>query len=201
LRLNHHGGRHDPTAIWQPSYGAFVLAKDLHFTISVPFVRPFALTRPVLTATTVATINQSRKITIADREAFRRKEQLQMQARAMERFQKRDWRSGDVYAPHDLSAAEARKWSKRYSPTTDAFDALNLNPLDLYKNFSIMSEYVTEMGRIRHSKETGLRPVNQRKIAKAIRRAVALGLMPSVHRHPEILKRMQDEQFMNSGGR
>lgn len=119
----------------------------------------------------------------------------------MERFQRRDWRSGDVYAPHDLSAAEARKWSKRYSPTTDAFDALDLNPLDLYKNFSIMSEYMTDMGRIRHSSSTGLRPVNQRKIAKAIRRAVALGLMPSVHRHPEVLKRVAEDQFMNSGGR
>ena len=50
-----------------------------------------------------------------------------------------------------------------------------------------MSEYMTEMGRIRHSSETGLRPVNQRKIAKAIRRAIGLGLMPSVHKHPEIL--------------
>jgi len=43
------------------------------------------------------------------------------------------------------------------------------------------------MGRIKHSEETGLRPVNQRKIAKAIRRAIGLGLHPSVHRHPMIL--------------
>ncbi|KAJ6141677.1 hypothetical protein N7470_010067 [Penicillium chermesinum] len=50
-----------------------------------------------------------------------------------------------------------------------------------------MSEYVSPLGRIKHRNETGLRPVNQRKIAKAIRRAVGLGLMPSVHRHPEIL--------------
>jgi small subunit ribosomal protein S18 len=50
-----------------------------------------------------------------------------------------------------------------------------------------MSEYITPMGRIKHRKVTGLRPVNQRKIAKAIRRAVGVGLMPSVHRHPEIL--------------
>ena len=55
------------------------------------------------------------------------------------------------------------------------------------QNFAIMSEYMTEMGRIRHSSETGLRPVNQRKVAKAIRRAIGLGLMPSVYRHPEIL--------------
>ena len=57
------------------------------------------------------------------------------------------------------------------------------------QNFSIMSEYMSEMGRIRHSNETGLRLVNQRKIAKAIRRAIGLGLMPSVHRHPEIIKK------------
>ena len=56
------------------------------------------------------------------------------------------------------------------------------------QNFAVMSEYVTEMGRIRHAKLTGLRPVNQRKISKAVRRAIGLGLMPSVHRHPEMLK-------------
>lgn len=56
-----------------------------------------------------------------------------------------------------------------------------------------MSNYVSNMGRIRPRSETGLRPVNQRKIAKAIRRAIGLGLMPSVHKHPEILK-IQMEQ-------
>lgn len=45
----------------------------------------------------------------------------------------REWQKGDIYAPHDLSAAEARKWRKRYPPTVDAFDALSLNPLDFYK--------------------------------------------------------------------
>lgn len=56
------------------------------------------------------------------------------------------------------------------------------------QNFSIMSEYITEMGRIRHSSDTGLRPVNQRKMAKAVRRAMGMGLMPGVHRHPMLLK-------------
>jgi small subunit ribosomal protein S18 len=45
----------------------------------------------------------------------------------------REWQKGDIYAPHDLSAAEARKWRKRHTPTIDAFDALSLNPLDFYK--------------------------------------------------------------------
>lgn len=137
----------------------------------------------------------------------------------MDRNFTREWKVGDVYAPHDLSAAQAREWKKRHSPDTDAFDALSLDPLMLYKvrqplgaaakrvseltegqNFSIMSEYMTEMGRIRSRKSTGLRPVNQRKIAKAIRRAIALNLMPSVHRHPEVLKR-QMENEMYSGSR
>ncbi len=47
---------------------------------------------------------------------------------------------------------------------------------------------MTSMGRIKHSNETGLRPVNQRKMAKAVRRAIGIGLHPSVHKYPEILK-------------
>lgn len=52
----------------------------------------------------------------------------------------------------------------------------------------MMSEYMTPMGRIKPRRETGLRAVNQRKIAKAIRRAVGMGLLPSVHEHPEVLE-------------
>lgn len=52
----------------------------------------------------------------------------------------------------------------------------------------MMSEYTTNMGRIRNRRDTGLRAVNQRKIAKAIRRAVGMGLLPSVHEHPEVLE-------------
>jgi len=51
---------------------------------------------------------------------------------------------------------------------------------------------MTPGGQIQHSNLTQLRPPNQRKIARAIRRAIGLGLMPSVHRHPEILKREFD---------
>ncbi|KAL9044669.1 MAG: hypothetical protein Q9214_002207, partial [Letrouitia sp. 1 TL-2023] len=55
-------------------------------------------------------------------------------------------------------------------------------------NFSMITEYVSSTGRIKHSRETGLRPVNQRRMAKAVRRAVGMGLMPSVHKHPEMLE-------------
>lgn len=57
------------------------------------------------------------------------------------------------------------------------------------QNYALLSEFTSTMGRIKHPRETGLRPVNQRKIAKAIRRAVGMGFMPSVHVHPEMLRR------------
>lgn len=60
-------------------------------------------------------------------------QKAQGESRALEKFQTRDWKAGDVYAPHDLSPVEMRKWGKRKSPSRDAFDALDLNPLDLYK--------------------------------------------------------------------
>ncbi|KAI1005784.1 hypothetical protein K3495_g2436 [Podosphaera aphanis] len=99
----------------------------------------------------------------------------------------RKWKAGDVYAPHDLHQAELSRYKQRTSPSVDAFDLLELNPLEHYRNFSIMSEWMTPMGRIKSRKETGLRPVNQRRIAKAIRRSIGIGMMSSVHRHPEIL--------------
>lgn len=44
------------------------------------------------------------------------------------------------------------------------------------------------MGRIKHSRDTGLGNVNQRRMAKAVRRSIGMGLMPSVHKHPEMLE-------------
>ena len=75
------------------------------------------------------------------------------------------------------------------------------NPLKS-QNFAMMYEFMTPMGRIRHSRETGLRNVNQRRVAKAIRRAIGMGFLPSVHEHPEILRRRQKEEepLMRSEG-
>ncbi|WPH00106.1 mitochondrial 37S ribosomal protein RSM18 [Acrodontium crateriforme] len=113
----------------------------------------------------------------------------------LERQAVRKWKVGDVYSPSDLSGYEQAKWkriSRKPYPTRktkgDVMDQLGMNPINEYKNFSIMSEYVSNMGRIQHRKETGLRPVNQRRMAKAIRRAIGVGLMPSTYRHPEIIK-------------
>lgn len=45
----------------------------------------------------------------------------------------RRWKSGDVYAPHDLSPEEMAKWRKSSRPKVDVIDMLGLNPLDEYK--------------------------------------------------------------------
>ncbi|KAI0202068.1 ribosomal protein S18 [Astrocystis sublimbata] len=101
----------------------------------------------------------------------------------------RRWRAGDVYAPHDMSPSEMSKWQRSTRRKKDLVDLLGLRPLDMYRNFSVISEFITPHGRIKRSVETGLSPVNQRKMAKAIRRAIGLGLHPSVHVHPELMMR------------
>lgn len=46
----------------------------------------------------------------------------------------RRWKSGDVYAPHDLSGPEQKKWKfGRTTPQSDAFDVLGINPINEYK--------------------------------------------------------------------
>lgn len=59
------------------------------------------------------------------------------------------------------------------------------------QNYNLLAEFTTTMGRIKHRKLTGLSGVNQRRIAKAIRRAIGVGLLPSTHWHPEILRQRQ----------
>ena len=63
----------------------------------------------------------------------------------------RRWRAGDVYAPHDLSAAEMSKWKERMKPQYDAFDTLDLNPLDEYKVYSSTPPLTTSRLRLWNS--------------------------------------------------
>ncbi|QPH05539.1 hypothetical protein C2857_003395 [Epichloe festucae Fl1] len=100
----------------------------------------------------------------------------------------RRWDAGDVYSPHDLSPIEMRKWRKRSLRKNDVVDALGIRPLDMYKNFSLVQEFTTSSGQIIHSAGTSLRPVNQRKIAKMIRRVQGMGIYPTIHDHPEMIR-------------
>ena len=122
----------------------------------------------------------------------------------LEMSQARNWKPGDVYAPHDLSPAEMTKIKKSKPLRRDPFKALNASPLDFYKNYAVMAEFCGPGMRILSRFETGLGNVNQRKYAKAVRRAVGMGLMPSVHKHPETIeheRRIAEEKLWGKDGR
>ena len=53
----------------------------------------------------------------------------------------------------------------------------------------MIHEFTNRTGQILPAVKTGLRPVNQRKLSKMIRRAVGMGIYPSVHAHPELLRK------------
>jgi small subunit ribosomal protein S18 len=63
------------------------------------------------------------------------REDMQRDAKAMNLSKQitRRFTPGDVYAPHDLHWVEMTKWKMRGRPKYDAFDALDLKPLDHYR--------------------------------------------------------------------
>ncbi|ORX99591.1 ribosomal protein S18 [Basidiobolus meristosporus CBS 931.73] len=83
----------------------------------------------------------------------------------------------DTYAPSDFNENIPRNRSRRKGQN-DPFRQLHLNPLSEYKNTTLLSNYVSQMGRILPRTATGLSAKSQRKVGKAIRRARAMGLMP-----------------------
>ncbi|RDA88251.1 hypothetical protein CP532_0361 [Ophiocordyceps camponoti-leonardi (nom. inval.)] len=127
-------------------------------------------------------------------------------AKVMRRMHRRI-EPGEVYSPHDLSPVEMWKWRRKSSRVVDVVDALGLRPLDMYKvcqqhsfvlnqkliafasqNFSLIQDFTSSSGQIQNPAVTGLRPVNQRKIAKMIRRVQGMGIYPTIHDHPELLR-------------
>jgi small subunit ribosomal protein S18 len=64
------------------------------------------------------------------KEELRNRDVSEKLSRLMPRF----WKDGDVYAPADLNANEARKWrGKGNVPDKDVCDLLGINPLDMYR--------------------------------------------------------------------
>lgn len=59
------------------------------------------------------------------------------------------------------------------------------------QNFALIEHFTSPSAMIKHSKYTRLRPVNQRKVAKMVRRVQGMGIYPTVHSHPEMIR----EQF------
>ena len=67
--------------------------------------------------------------------------------------------------------AEARRYSKLPREELDKID---------YKNIALLQRFITERGKIRSRRVTGLSRRDQTKMARAVKRARELGLLPYV---------------------
>ncbi|BFZ65092.1 hypothetical protein YB2330_006255 [Saitoella coloradoensis] len=95
----------------------------------------------------------------------------------------REFFSGQTYEPLDFSfekAEEVRldRRHRRGMVPKDRLAALGLNVEKEWKNPFLLNAFVTEMGRIRPKSDTGISAKNQRRVARAIKRARAFGVMP-----------------------
>lgn len=74
--------------------------------------------------------------------------------------------------------------SRSEAQLKDIFRQLQIDPLHEVTNSSLMSEFVTEMGKIKGRAETGLTWRSQRMVGKAIRRAKGMGIIPWLSKRP-----------------
>lgn len=84
-----------------------------------------------------------------------------------------------IYDPFDFSMARINL-DRKHKSKFKLFGN-NINPLDLYTSPEILSQYMSSTGKILHSDVTGLSAKNQRRLAKAIRRAQSIGLLSKTH--------------------
>lgn len=94
---------------------------------------------------------------------------------------------GRIYSPEDLSFDAKRPLQRevRLANTIDQFEHYQINPIDEYKSYNLLSSFTTELGRIKTREQTGLSAKHQRQLGKTIRRARALALLPTTAKHPE----------------
>ncbi|KAF9058054.1 hypothetical protein BJ165DRAFT_1521371 [Panaeolus papilionaceus] len=96
-----------------------------------------------------------------------------------------------ILQPFDLTYKSRIVESKPYKRVTvappssvarhsDIFYQLNLNPRDFTTNPVVLAEYLSEMGKIQGRESTFLTAKNQRALAKTIRRAKMMGLVPNL---------------------
>ena len=78
----------------------------------------------------------------------------------------------------DISSAPARRQFHRRRKTCP-FSGANAPKID-YKDVRLLSRYISERGKIVPSRITAVSQKKQRELAKAIKRARFLGLLPYV---------------------
>ncbi|KAG9051031.1 hypothetical protein FS837_000139 [Tulasnella sp. UAMH 9824] len=84
----------------------------------------------------------------------------------------------EIHRPSGLGPSAGR------SKLRDPFHILGLNPAKEFRNARLMSDFVTDMGMIKNRGATGLTRKNQRMVAKAIKRARNMGILPMFSKAP-----------------
>jgi ribosomal protein S18 len=82
-------------------------------------------------------------------------------------------RSMDAMGPNRKKALKTD-----YFLNLPSADGKGVNPLNEYLNPTLLSHFVTNMGKIMGRAQTQLTWKNQRRLGKAVRRARSMGLMP-----------------------
>jgi ribosomal protein S18 len=68
----------------------------------------------------------------------------------------------------------------------DVFHQFHLDPLSQVTNPAILSQFLSEMGKIYSRSVTGLTLKTQRRLGKAIRRAKMMGIIPVLSTHKQL---------------
>ncbi|KAJ1668175.1 hypothetical protein IW140_000658 [Coemansia sp. RSA 1813] len=89
-----------------------------------------------------------------------------------------------IYHPSELNDGnETKVFPKTLDERpvlNDPFKSLGIDPLRHYKNTAMLAHFITDMGKIRPRKKSLLSAKSQNRVAKAIKRARAFGLLPLV---------------------
>lgn len=105
-------------------------------------------------------------------------------ASSMERIQ--SFKPGQLYASQDLSFTQQPKtrhpFAKIPPRSQHVFTRLGFYPTREHRNVQLLNEYLDPLGRILHSRYTGLDPKRQNILARTIRRARCLAFIPFLHR-------------------
>ncbi|KAG0241362.1 ribosomal protein S18-domain-containing protein [Mortierella sp. GBAus27b] len=96
-----------------------------------------------------------------------------LSANEQTRVSRGNFYKGDIYKPSDLNDSRTTSYPATPKPV-DELKILKLNPLVEYKNPSLLSHYITPLGRLMSREQTGLSAKNQRRLSRAVRRARAL---------------------------
>jgi small subunit ribosomal protein S18 len=76
--------------------------------------------------------------------------------------------------------------SAKESRRKDVFHQLGIDPLRESFNPTLLSHFVTDMGRVASRAETQLTWRSQRRLSKAIRRAKMMGIIPLHSKKPRL---------------